>query len=127
VTQPLSRAHRLAILSDLKDIGLKIDETIGRNATNPHTRNSLRDIRESIDALIHKVDQLSKDSSVLTKRESEILIALKSGATAIAIARTFSVSEPTVKSHISSIYRKLGVNNKTSALAEAAKRGLLPK
>jgi DNA-binding NarL/FixJ family response regulator len=126
VTQPLSRAHRLAILSDLKGIGLNIDEAIGRNATNPHTRNSLRDIRESINALIHKVDQLSKDSSVLTKRESEILIALKSGATAIAIARTFSVSEPTVKSHISSIYRKLGVNNKTSALAEAAKRGLLP-
>jgi DNA-binding CsgD family transcriptional regulator len=126
VTEPLSRAHRLAIHSELKSIGLSLDETIGRNATNPHTRSALREIREAVDALIKKVDQLSKDNLVLTKRESEILIALKSGATALVIARKFSISQPTVKSHLAAIYRKLGVNNKTNALAEAAKRGLLP-
>jgi DNA-binding CsgD family transcriptional regulator len=115
------------ITHDLSAIGRSVDETIGRNATNQHTRSSLRDIREAIDLLHAKINDLGKSASILTKREEEILIALGSGKTALAIARLLQISEPTVKSHVMSIYRKLDVNNKTSALAEAARRGLLPK
>jgi DNA-binding CsgD family transcriptional regulator len=127
MSDQLSRAHRIALSADLAAISLKVDEAIGRNATNPITRSALRDIRESLDELQAKIDLLSKSSSLLTAREGEILAELKSGATAAAIARKFSVTEPTVKSHMAAIYRKLGVNNKTSALAEAVKRGLLTK
>jgi len=127
MSDQLSRAHRIALSADLTAISLKVDEAIGRNTTNPITRSELRDIRESLDELQAKIDLLSKSSSLLTAREREVLVELKSGATAATIARKFSVTEPTVKSHMAAIYRKLGVNNKTSALAEAVKRGLLAK
>ncbi len=122
-----TRALLKLITHDLSAIGRSVDETIGRNATNQHTRSSLRDIREAIDQLHAKISDLGKSASILTKREEEILIALGSGKTALAIARLLQITQPTVKSHVMSIYRKLDVNNKTSALAEAARRGLLPK
>jgi DNA-binding CsgD family transcriptional regulator len=112
---------------DLGAIGLSVDETIGRNATNQHTRTSLRDIRDAIDSLQAKITDLSTSASTLTKREEEILKALSTGKTALAIAHNLSISEPTVKTHMMAIYRKLNVNNKTSALAEAMRRGLLSK
>ncbi len=112
---------------DLGAIGLSVDETIGRNATNQHTRTSLRDIRDAIDSLQAKINDLSTSASTLTKREEEILKALSTGKTALAIANNLSISEPTVKTHMMAIYRKLNVNNKTSALAEAMRRGLLSK
>ncbi len=112
---------------DLGAIGLSVDETIGRNATNQHTRTSLRDIRDAIDSLQAKINDLSTSASTLTKREEEILKALSTGKTALAIAHNLSISEPTVKTHMMAIYRKLNVNNKTSALAEAMRRGLLSK
>ena len=118
----LKTSHR-----DLGAIGLSVDETIGRNATNQHTRTSLRDIRDAIDSLQAKITDMSTSASTLTKREEEILKALSTGKTALAIANNLSISEPTVKTHMMAIYRKLNVNNKTSALAEAMRRGLLSK
>jgi len=123
----LSRAHQKTINADISAIIVKVDEAIGRNSTNSYTRSALREIREELAELKAKVEELSKSASVLSPREREILLALQSGATAAAIARFFSVTEPTVKSHMAAIYRKLGVNNKTSALSEAVKRGLLSK
>ena len=112
---------------DLSAIGLSVDEAIGRNVTNQHTRTSLRDIRDAIDSLQAKIADLGSTSSALTKREEEILLALATGKTALAIAQNLSISEPTVKTHVTAIYRKLNVKNKTSALAEAMRRGLLSK
>ena len=123
----LSRAHQKTINADISAIIVKVDEAIGRNSTNSYTRSALREIREELAELKAKVEELSKSASVLSPREREILLALQSGATAAAIALSFSVTEPTVKSHMAAIYRKLGVNNKTSALSEAVKRGLLSK
>jgi len=123
----LSRAHQKTINADISAIIVKVDEAIGRNSTNSYTRSALREIREELAGLKAKVEELSKSASVLSPREREILLALQSGATAAAIARFFSATEPTVKSHMAAIYRKLGVNNKTSALSEAVKRGLLSK
>ena len=127
MTQPLSRAHQRTISSDLQSITLKVDQAIGRNATNQVTRSSLRDIRELLEQLQEKVRALSSASSSLTRREREILNSLASGRTAIAIAESHSISEPTVKSHLASIYRKLDAHNKTEALREGKRRGLLTK
>ena len=127
MSDQLSRAHQKTINADISAVIVKVDEAIGRNTTNSYTRSALRGIREELAELKAKVEELSKSTSVLSPREREILLALQSGATAAAIARSFSVTEPTVKSHMAAIYRKLGVNNKTSALSEAVKRGLLSK
>ncbi len=127
MSDQLSRTHQKTINADISAVIVKVDEAIGRNSTNSYTRSALREIREELAELKGKVEELSKSTSVLSPREREILLALQSGATAAAIARSFSVTEPTVKSHMAAIYRKLGVNNKTSALSEAVKRGLLSK
>jgi len=121
------RALEKAISHDLHQIGLRVDQTIGRHATNQITRSALRDIRSAIDALTSKLHDLSRSDDLLTKRELQILQALATGKTAAAIGIEYSISEPTVKTHLASIYRKLQVTNKTSALSQARKMGLLAK
>ena len=56
----------------------------------------------------------------LTMRETEILQYISQGLPNKQIASILRISEHTVKFHISSIYIKLGVTNRT----EAAHRGL---
>ena len=61
----------------------------------------------------------------LSPREIETLQALAYGATYREIADAHRVSHHTVGDHIKSIYRKLQVNSKTSAINWALKRGLV--
>lgn len=51
----------------------------------------------------------------LTNRELEILSAVAEGNTNASIGRSLWVTEQTVKFHLSNIYRKLGVANRTEA------------
>ena len=53
--------------------------------------------------------------SDLTQRELEILKRVAEGASNAAIARRLWVTEQTVKFHLSNVYRKLGVANRTEA------------
>jgi len=55
----------------------------------------------------------------LTGRELEILGYVAVGHTNSSIARTLWVTEQTVKFHLSNIYRKLGVANRTEASRQA--------
>lgn len=61
------------------------------------------------------------ESSILSQRETEILIELKNGLGYKQIAYRLFISEGTVRKHIENIYRKLQVNNKVSAVNVAAK------
>jgi len=63
----------------------------------------------------------------LTKREADILAFIADGATNAAIARQLSVSEQTVKFHVSNIFRKLGVANRTAATRWARSQGLVSR
>ena len=51
----------------------------------------------------------------LTKRETEILRYAADGRSNLQVAKILWVTEPTVKFHLSNIYRKLGVTNRTEA------------
>jgi DNA-binding NarL/FixJ family response regulator len=62
----------------------------------------------------------------LSARELEVLRLLVAGASNKAIAGRLSLSENTVKSHISHIFGKLGVQNRAEAVAVALQRGLVP-
>lgn len=60
----------------------------------------------------------------LTQRESEILSLVVTGLSNRGIAAKLVIGEETVKTHLSSVYRKLGVGDRTSATAIALREGI---
>jgi len=60
----------------------------------------------------------------LTQRESEILSFVVNGLSNRAIATKLVIGDETVKTHLSSIYRKLGVSDRTGAVATALREGI---
>ncbi|GAB7005717.1 hypothetical protein JCM18899A_31900 [Nocardioides sp. AN3] len=62
---------------------------------------------------------------LLSPREREVLGELARGATYADIAAVLFVSENTVKTHVSSLYSKLGVSRRSQALAVARNLNLL--
>lgn len=60
----------------------------------------------------------------LTQRESEILSFAVTGLSNRGIANKLVIGDETVKSHLRSIYRKLGVSDRTGAVAAALREGI---
>ncbi|MGD2027375.1 MAG: LuxR C-terminal-related transcriptional regulator, partial [Anaerolineales bacterium] len=63
----------------------------------------------------------------LSNRELEVLSLIAEGCTNQEIAQELYLSLYTVKSHARNIYSKLGVKNRTEAVAKARLFGLLPQ
>jgi DNA-binding NarL/FixJ family response regulator len=61
----------------------------------------------------------------LTERETEVLRLLAQGQSNKEIARTLSIGEKTVKTHVSSILSKLNVSSRTQAALHAVRIGLV--
>lgn len=61
----------------------------------------------------------------LTARERELLPLVADGLLNKQIALELELSEQTVRNHLSSIYRKLGTNNRTQTIAAARRLGIL--
>jgi DNA-binding NarL/FixJ family response regulator len=61
----------------------------------------------------------------LTPREREVLALIGRGMANKVIARELSLSEKTVKAHVSSILAKLGVSDRTQAALYAVRAGLV--
>jgi two-component system, NarL family, nitrate/nitrite response regulator NarL len=65
------------------------------------------------------------DRPALSPRETQVLHLVADGLTAPAVARELHLSTATVKSHLKTLYEKLGVSDRAAAVAEAMRRGLL--
>lgn len=88
---------------------------------NTWTRDNLRRVTGAL-----ATPRLNIDSEVpLTRRESEVLKLLASGATNKEIARSLNISYETVKEHVQHILRKIGVSDRTQAAVWAVRKGLL--
>ena len=61
----------------------------------------------------------------LTARERQVLAEIGRGRSNREIARTLTVSEKTVKTHVSAVLAKLGVPDRTQAALYAVRSGLL--
>ena len=64
-------------------------------------------------------------TSSLTRRELEILRLVSEGHSNAQVARTLWITEQTVKFHLSNIFRKLDVGNRTEAGRWAQRHGVL--
>ncbi|MEV1024712.1 response regulator transcription factor [Streptomyces sp. NPDC050264] len=71
------------------------------------------------------MDRLRAPSEALSRRELEVLQLVRDGLSNAEIARQLFLSQATIKSHLVHIYAKLGVDSRTSAVAQAHQRGLL--
>ncbi|WP_237202851.1 response regulator [Rothia endophytica] len=71
------------------------------------------------------MDRMHRPVITLSKRETEILALLATGATNREMAQRLFISESTVKTHLVHIYSKLGVDNRTAAVATARAENLL--
>jgi two-component system, NarL family, response regulator LiaR len=89
-------------------------------------------IRQAVDETVYTAIGLPDDSAPssakaagLTDRELAILTALGRGLSNAAIAKELWVAPQTVKFHLTNIYRKLGVVNRTEAARYAYQNGLV--
>jgi DNA-binding NarL/FixJ family response regulator len=71
------------------------------------------------------VSESNDAGDALTERESQVLQLLALGLANKQIAQQLSISEHTVKFHVSSIYGKLGATNRTEAVRTGLQRGLI--
>lgn len=65
------------------------------------------------------------DAQLLTPREMDILWGIAKGFTYGELAERLEISKNTVPVHIKNIYRKLQTNNRSEAVYEASRRGLI--
>lgn len=111
----------------LKDIApAKLVETIkavskGHSVIDPLITNKI----------FGEINRLSRnrrtkeDWENLTEREMDVLRLISQGRSNKEIARTLSISEKTVKNHITNIFRKLQVDDRTQAVLFAIKHRLV--
>jgi DNA-binding CsgD family transcriptional regulator len=83
------------------------------------------EIASEMDTAVSAASEDDKLLDPLTGREYAVLEKLASGLANKQIAHTLTISENTVKFHITSIYSKLNVSSRTEAVRKAARLGLI--
>jgi len=107
----------------LKDVaGSELIDTINRVMQGEvviHPRVANRLVREL------SRNENKKNDIRLTKRESDVLLLLVKGHSNKEMAEAMFISEKTVKNHLTSIFRKLGVKDRTQAAVYALKNNIV--
>lgn len=78
--------------------------------------------------VLERFAELSRQARVpdaLSERELEVLRLMAKGAANKEIAAGLYISESTVKTHIQSIFQKLGVSDRTEAVTRAIRQGII--
>ena len=84
-------------------------------------------VRDLVRAMVGSADAntISRNPFRLTRRQLDIVAAVAIGETNKEVARHFSISEETVKRHLSSIFDKLGVFSRLELAIFALNHGLI--
>ena len=78
--------------------------------------------------LLDRFSQLSRrapSGEELSARELEVLCLMAKGAANKEISAELNIAQSTVKTHITNIFQKLGVNDRTEAVTQALKKGVI--
>lgn len=105
------------------------DGFIGKSSALPEIVEALRSLSMAQPAVEERASLAQDEGSGqriagLSPAQMRILVALADGRLNKQIAFDLGLAEPTVKSHLSAIFKKLGVNNRTQAILVA--RALTP-
>ena len=129
---------RVAILSGVDDPSV-IQAAFDRGAAafivkHIDPRDLPSALRQAVDGtvfqpigLIERATNGANDDIDLTKRELMILKALQTGRSNKQIAEKLFLAEQTVKFHLTNIYRKLEVSNRTEAVRYAYEHGIVER
>lgn len=120
----------------LKAVDMDVDGYILKDSDSSELRTAIFHVMEGnnyiqsnlIPLLNSKMIARNTDNEkikLLTKRELEILINLSSGMFNKEIGEKLNISERTVKNHISSVFKKIGVVDRTQAAVFAIRNNLI--
>jgi two-component system nitrate/nitrite response regulator NarL len=90
-------------------------------------RESVHDLLELLKELKEPAAPRRKEKFGLTPRELDVVSAIVNGSSNRTIATQFSISEQTVKNHLSSIFDKMGVSTRLELALKAVKYHLSPR
>jgi DNA-binding NarL/FixJ family response regulator len=84
------------------------------------------DLAASMLGEARRLQQLgSEDEKVISRREEEVLQLIADGASTPEVASKLFISQKTVKNHLASIYEKLDARDRTQAVLQAVRRGIV--
>ena len=134
----VSPSTRVLILSMFTDPGTVsegikagADGYLSKSASRESVIQAIRDVSQGRSVLDPNVTEGifgrigGKDPDALTDRELTCLQLLADGQSTKEIASEMHLSEETVKTYLKSIFKKLAVRDRTEAVAEAFRRGLV--
>lgn len=107
------------------------DGYMSKGASGDALVKGIRDVAEGRSVLDPNVTEGifgrigGKDIRALSDRELTVLQELTHGKSTREVAEHIHVSEETVKTYLKQIFKKLGVRDRTEAVAEAFRRGLV--
>jgi two-component system, NarL family, response regulator DegU len=87
--------------------------------------------RELASAMLDEVRRIAPEGSgddpdrVITKREVEVLQLIADGCSTPEVAERLFISQKTVKNHLASIYHKLDARDRTQAVLQAVRLGIV--
>ena len=67
----------------------------------------------------------AEDERIITKREEEVLQLIADGCSTPEVAERLFISQKTVKNHLASIYQKLDARDRTQAVLQAVRMGIV--
>jgi DNA-binding NarL/FixJ family response regulator len=119
------------LLKDIqpRDLVQAIRETFqGKAQLHPEiARKLMRAVSGEVQLKEAKPASIPKEIQELTEREREVLQLIAGGLTNREIAEKMVISEKTVKTHVSNLLDKLGLEDRTRAAIWALKHGLSPE
>ena len=86
-----------------------------------------QDLAASMLDEVHKIDTPAtrEEDRLITKREEEVLQLIADGCSTPEVAGRLYISQKTVKNHLASIYEKLDARDRTQAVLQAVRMGIV--
>ncbi len=83
-------------------------------------------VRQQIEHVDEEFSQLAENVASLTPAQYNVLCYMRDGLLNKQIGYNLEIAEATVKAHVTAIFRKLGINNRTQAVLIASELQLEP-